>query len=55
MDMLLLTDQQELVYINCVRTQDVVWKIFQEQWMIGMDKERESLKNLCCQYDSMMC
>ena len=24
-----------------VRTQDVVWKTYWEQWMIGMDGERE--------------
>ena len=32
----MLVDKQELIYINSVRTQDVVLK----QWMIGMDGER---------------
>ena len=42
MDMPALADQQEFIYITSVQTQDVVWKTCQEQWMIGMDGERES-------------
>ena len=44
MDVPVLADQQELIYISSVRTQDVVWKTCQEQWMIGMDEEKESGK-----------
>ena len=42
MDMPVLADQQELMYVSSVWTLDVVWKTCQEQWMIGMDSERES-------------
>ena len=30
----------------CWPTQDAVWKTCQEQWMIGMDRERESEKSV---------
>ena len=42
----MLADQQELTYNSSVRTQDVVWKNCQEQWMIGTDGERESGKSV---------
>ena len=29
-----------------MQTQDVVWKSYREQWMIGMDGERESRKSV---------
>ena len=35
MDMPVLVDQQELIYINRVRIQDLVWKTGRERWMIG--------------------
>ena len=34
-------DQQELIYINSVRAQDVIWKTCREQWGIGADGERQ--------------
>ena len=46
MDIALFADQQELIYMNSVWTQDAVWKNCQEQWMIGMDGERESRKSV---------
>ena len=54
MDVLALADLQELIYINSERTLDTVWKTSQERWMIGIDGERESQGNLCCQRDLMM-
>ena len=39
MDMPLLANQQELIYIISVQTQDVAWMICQEGWM---ERERES-------------
>ena len=42
MDGLVLADQQRLTYIGSVQTQDDPKKIYQEQWMIGMDSKRES-------------
>ena len=39
MDVPVLANQPELIYINCVRMQDVVWKIFPEGWMIATDGE----------------
>ena len=39
-----LINQQELVYINFVWTQDAVWKTCWEQWMIGTERNRESGK-----------
>ena len=41
MDVPVLADQQELINISSVRTQDVVWKICRERWMIGTDGERK--------------
>ena len=46
MDMAVLANSQELIYISSVQTQNVVWKTCQEQWMIGTDGEKES-GNLC--------
>ena len=40
MDALMLVNQQELIYISSVWTQDVVWKTCQEEWMIETDGER---------------
>ena len=40
MDAPVLADQQELIYIRSVRTQDVVWRTCREWWMIG-ERERE--------------
>ena len=57
-DMPELADQQELIYISSVQTQDIVWKTCQEQWMIGMDeereRERESQGDPCCPHMMMM-
>ena len=41
MDEPVLDNQQELIYISSVRTQDVVWKICLERWTLGTDGERE--------------
>ena len=46
MDVTVLTDQQELIYISSVETQSVVWKTCREQWMIGMDGARLSWKSV---------
>ena len=46
MDVSALADQQELVYINSVQKQDVIWKICQERWMIGIDGKRELGKSV---------
>ena len=43
--MSVLTDQEELIYISSVRTQDAVWKTCRDQWMIGTDEKRESEKS----------
>ena len=43
MDVSVLTNQQELINIISVQTQDVVWKTCRDWWMMGMDEERESL------------
>ena len=42
MDMQVLVNQQKLV-----QTQDVIWKTYQEQWMIGTygGKKKESAKS----------
>ena len=41
-NVLVLADQQELINISSVRTQDVVWNPFRERWIIATDGERES-------------
>ena len=41
MNVLMLTDQQEVIYICPVQTQDVIWKIYWERWRIGRDRDRE--------------
>ena len=46
MDMPVLADKQELIYISSVQTQDVVWKTCWEPWMIGMDGLRELGKSV---------
>ena len=46
MDVPVLADQQELIYISCVRTQDVVWKTSQERWMTGTNGEEEPGKSM---------
>ena len=46
MDMPVLTDQQELIYISSVQTQDIVWKTCQEQWMKEIDGEKEPRKSM---------
>ena len=47
----MLGDQQEIIYICSVCTQNVIWKTCQEWWMIGTDGERESQENLPWQQD----
>ena len=44
MDVPMLADQQDLIYINSERIQDVIWKICQERWMDG---ERERVWEIC--------
>ena len=39
-------DNQEHTYTSSVWTQDVVWRICRERWMIGMICERDSGKSL---------
>ena len=39
MDVSVLVNHQELIYISSVRTQDAIWKTY--RWMIGMDSEWE--------------
>ena len=46
MDVPVLADQQELIYMYSVLTQDVVWKICQVQWMIGTDGVRDARKSV---------
>ena len=41
-DVPVLADLQEFIFIISTQTQDLVWKTCWEQWMIGMDGERES-------------
>ena len=36
-----LADQQELIFFSSVRTLNVVWRTYREQWIIGMDGGRE--------------
>ena len=50
MDVLVLSDQQELFYIRSMRTQDVVWKTYQDD----RERLRESQRNPCGQRDLMM-
>ena len=54
MDVLVLTDHQELTNNSSVQTQDIVWKACMERWMIGMDGERKSQGKSCKQRDLMM-
>ena len=53
MDVPVLADQQQLIYISSIRTQNVIWKTFLDRWMIGTDRkrEKESLENLRIQHD----
>ena len=44
MNVPVLADQQEVIYISSVRTQDVIWKTCRERRMIGTDGEKESWK-----------
>ena len=43
-DMPVLANQQELIYVISGQTQDKVWKTCCVRWMIGTDGERESGK-----------
>ena len=61
MDVPVLANQQELIYINFVQIQDLVWNNCQGQWMIGTDEERERERereretgNRCSQHDFEM-
>ena len=45
-DVPVLVDQQEIIYISTVRTKNVVWKTCREQWMIRMDGERALRKSI---------
>ena len=49
-----LADQQELISIGSMRTQEVARKKCQGRWMIGTDGEGESQGNLSCQRDLVM-
>ena len=56
MDVPVLAKQQELIYVSSVQTQDAIWKICREWWLIGIDgeREREHQGNPCYQSDLMM-
>ena len=54
MDVPMLADRQELIYISSVRTQDVVWNTCRVRWTTGTDEERASYGNPCCLHDWMM-
>ena len=41
MDMPVLSEQQEVIYISSVQTWDVVWKTCRKRWMIGTNSPRE--------------
>ena len=41
MDVPVLADQQELIYVSSVQTQDVIWKTYQERWMIETNSKWE--------------
>ena len=45
-DMPVWADQQEIIYISSVQTQDAVWKTCPEWQLIGMKGERESGKSM---------
>ena len=47
MDMLVLTDSQELIYISSVRTQAVDWKTYREQWMIETGGKSLRARKIC--------
>ena len=46
-DVLILADQQQLIYLTSVCTQDIVLKTYREQWTIGMDLERNKEVSHC--------
>ena len=46
MNVPVLVNQQELIYISSVQTQDVVRKTYWTQWIIGMERERDSGKSM---------
>ena len=45
MDVPVLANQQELMYISSLRTQDLVVKTCRRRWTIGTDRGRESRKS----------
>ena len=45
-DVPVLADRQEIIYISSIGTLDVVWKTCREWWMIGTDIEEESRKSV---------
>ena len=46
-DVPVLANQQELIYISSVWTQDIIWKTCQEKWMIRTDGEKERVRKIC--------
>ena len=46
MVMPVLDNKQELTFNSSTWIQDIVWKNFEEQWMIGTDGERVSRKSM---------
>ena len=56
MDVPMLADQQELIYISSVRTQHVVWRTCRSDGWSGQmrERERESQENQYCTRDLMM-
>ena len=45
-DVTVWTEQQELIIISFVWTQDIVWKTYRVRKMIGTDEERKSGKSV---------
>ena len=54
MDVPVLANQQEIIYISSVWTQDVFWKTYRERWTIETNGEKESQWNPCRQCDLMV-
>ena len=48
----MLADQQRLTFISSMQTLDAIWSIYQEQWPVGTDGEKESRESvLLASYD----
>ena len=54
MDVPVVANQQELIYISSERTQYVIWKTCRGRWIKRTDRERKSQGNPYYQRDLMM-